>query len=197
MLPSREEAERMLAEGEKRNPGPWGNHSRTVAKSAEKIAQQVEELDPQKAYIVGLLHDIGRREGVTYIAHVIDGYDYLMKQGFDEPAKICITHSFALQNIEHYIGKRDITEEKYERIKRLLDGYEYDDYDRLIQLCDSIAFPEGVVELKIRMDDVEQRYGYYPPEKRKVNYEIKEYFEKKMGKNLYEVVSDDQSLWGL
>ena len=41
----------------------------------------------------------------------------------------------------------------------------YDDYDRLIQLCDSIAMVNGVVDLKTRMDDVERRYGYYPENK--------------------------------
>nr|WP_243122638.1 hypothetical protein [Clostridium sp. KNHs216] len=30
-----------------------------------------DDLDPCKAYIVGLLHDIGRRFGVTNLAHVI------------------------------------------------------------------------------------------------------------------------------
>ena len=39
MLPTRKEAERLLAEAEKCNPGPWGNHSRVAAHCAEKIAQ--------------------------------------------------------------------------------------------------------------------------------------------------------------
>lgn len=31
MLPTREEAERLLKEAEKCNPGPWGNHCRVTA----------------------------------------------------------------------------------------------------------------------------------------------------------------------
>ena len=38
MIPTRIEAERLLREAEKDNPGPWGNHSRITAHCAEKIA---------------------------------------------------------------------------------------------------------------------------------------------------------------
>ncbi len=38
--PDRTEAERLLAEGGKCNPGPWGDHSRTAARCAEKTARQ-------------------------------------------------------------------------------------------------------------------------------------------------------------
>lgn len=187
MLPDREEAEEMLEEAEKMNPGSWADHSRIVARSAERIAKNCG-LDEKKAYIVGLLHDIGRRYGITHLAHVIDGYKFLMELGYDEAARICITHSFAIQDIDVYIGNRDVSGEDYDLLVSLLKGYEYDDYDQLIQLCDSISFPDGVVDLKTRMDDVERRYGSYPKEKRQRNYELKEFFERKMKKDLYEVV---------
>ncbi|MDE7299841.1 MAG: HD domain-containing protein [Lachnospiraceae bacterium] len=188
MFPKREEAERLLKEGEARNPGPWGSHSRTVAACAERIAAGIPGLDPEKAYVVGLLHDIGRREGVTNFAHIIDGYRFLMGLGYDEAAKICITHSFAVPDIRMHVGNMDISEEDREELIRLIREYEYDDYDRLIQLCDSIAFPGQVVDLETRMDDVERRYGSYPQEKREKNRELKAYFEKKMGRNLYEAL---------
>ena len=47
----------------------------------EKIASQCPDLDVEQAVICGLLHDIGRRYGVTYLAHVYDGYRYLMELG--------------------------------------------------------------------------------------------------------------------
>ena len=59
MYPTREEAIALLAEAEPHNPGPWGDHSRTAAHCAEKIAAAVG-LDPDKAFVLGLLHDIGR-----------------------------------------------------------------------------------------------------------------------------------------
>ncbi|MCQ2574399.1 MAG: HDOD domain-containing protein [Treponema sp.] len=77
--PSRVMAEQLLEESAKLNPGPWQAHSMAVARAAEKIAMAVvaaggTSLEPEKAYIYGLLHDIGRRCGYTYMAHVIDGY---------------------------------------------------------------------------------------------------------------------------
>ena len=60
MLPTREEAKRLLQEGEYCNPGPWGNHSRIAGDCAQKIAQACGNLDSEKAYVLGLLHDIGR-----------------------------------------------------------------------------------------------------------------------------------------
>ena len=49
MYPDRITAEKILAEAEKCNPGPWGNHSRTAAHCAEKIAESAG-LDKEKAY---------------------------------------------------------------------------------------------------------------------------------------------------
>lgn len=31
------------------------------------------------------------------VRHVIDGYDYAMNQGWDEVARICLTHSYPTQ----------------------------------------------------------------------------------------------------
>ena len=64
----------------------------------------------------------------------------------------------------------------------------YDDYDRLIQLCDSIAGAEGVVNLEERMSDVKRRYGSYPQAKWDANIALKRYFENKIGQDLYDAV---------
>ena len=60
------------------NPGPWEQHSLVTADNARRIAEKVPGMDPEKAYIMGLLHDIGRRVGITGMLHVIDGYDCMM-----------------------------------------------------------------------------------------------------------------------
>lgn len=181
MLPTKVEALRILESGYKKNPGQWKSHSIIVAKCAYKISSCCRNMNPEKAYILGLLHDIGRQEGVTYIAHVIDGYDFLMKSGYDEAAKICITHSFSIKNIFDYIGKKDITDDRFEKINTLLKNYEYDDYDRLIQLCDSIALPDHSTNIIKRMDDVKKRYGSYPANKWNKNIELEKYFEAMSG----------------
>ena len=191
MLPTRKRAEELLIEAEKCNPGPWGNHSRVAAHCAERIAQECSDLDADKAYICGLLHDIGRKFGVRHLGHISDGYSYMMSLGYDEVAKICLTHSFNNQTLDQYIGKFDITEEEQKIIEDALKVVIMDEYDRLIQLCDSIAGSEGVLDIEERMNDVKRRYGSYPQEKWDINLKIKKHFEEKMGKNLYLVVEKD------
>jgi putative nucleotidyltransferase with HDIG domain len=188
MLPTRDEAERLLEEANQMNPGPWGDHSRVVACCAERIARACSGMDPDKAYVLGLLHDIGRREGVTSMRHVTDGYHFLKRLGYGEAARVCVTHSFAVKNIRFYIGAIDVPEAEYREIEELLAGYEYDDYDRLIQLCDSLAMADGTIDLKKRMDDVERRHGYFPEEKRQAHYHLKETFDEKAGMDLYQVL---------
>ena len=60
MLPTREEAQKLIRDGLLSNPGPWGKHCLTAAHCAEKIASACGDMDVEKAYILGLLHDIGR-----------------------------------------------------------------------------------------------------------------------------------------
>lgn len=192
--PSRCMAELLLEEGVAKNPGPWREHSIAVAKAAEKIALAVNEkcgekkLDPNLAYVYGLLHDIGRQEGVTYIAHVYDGYHFLRALGYGNAARICLTHSFNLQITEDYIGKIDVLPAQMEEIKTLLASVKYDDYDRLIQLLDSTCGADGTKNLEQRMNDVKTRYGYYPQNKWNKNFELKEYFEKLTGRNFYDII---------
>ncbi len=191
MLPTRKKAEEILKEAEKCNPGPWGNHSRVAAHCAEKIAHECADLDPDKAYILGLLHDIGRKFGIRHLGHVSDGYSYMMSLGYDEAARICLTHSFHNQILEDYIGKFDTSEEELSLIRSKLQAVSMNEYDRLIQLCDSLAGAEGVMNIEERMEDVRKRYGDYPQEKWNRNLELKREFENKTGKNIYLVVEKE------
>ena len=189
MMPTRAEAEKILEEVEQCNSGPWVNHSRITAKCAEKIAELCEDLDSEKAYILGLLHDIGRKFGVRHLGHVSDGYKYMMSLGYDEVAKICLTHSFNNSTIQEYIGKFDVSDEELDLIETALAKVNMDDYDKLIQLCDALAGSGGVLNIEDRMRDVKQRYGYYPQEKWNSNIRLKNYFEKKTGNNIYKTVN--------
>lgn len=191
MIPARAEAERLLREAEQQNPGPWGNHSRVAAHCAEKIAESCDGMDADKAYVLGLLHDIGRKFGIRHLGHVSDGYTYMMSLGYDEVAKICLTHSFSNQSVKEYIGKFDTSDEELELIDTTLAETVMDDYDRLIQLCDSLAGSEGVLDIEERMGDVKRRYGFYPQEKWDSNLRLKKYFEERAGKDIYDIVEKD------
>ena len=187
-LPTREEAERILKEAELCNPGPWGNHSRVAAECAEKIATLCVDMDAEKAYVLGLLHDIGRKFGVKHLGHVYDGYRYMLELGYEEAAKICLTHSFSVPDINVYIGNFDISEQQQRELELALHNTVYDDYDRLIQLCDALAGADGVMNMEERMADVKRRYGSYPQDKWDRNVQLKQLFERKAGKNIYEIV---------
>lgn len=185
--PDRAEAERLLREAESCNPGPWGDHSRIAARCAEKIAAAAG-MDSEKAYILGLLHDIGRKFGVKHLAHVLDGCRYMNELGYPDAARICLTHSFCKPDIHVYIGNFDIPQEDQDQLQTMLSVLEFDDYDRLIQLCDCLAGSEGVMDMKARMLDVKRRYGFYRQDKWDANMVLKAYFEAKTGKNIYDLV---------
>lgn len=187
MIPTREKEEELLRDGEACNPGAWADHSRAVAMCAEKIAAACGDMDTEKAYVLGLLHDIGRKFGVKHMGHIYDGYHYMTELGYDEAARICLSHSFSIQKLEDYIGKWDVPQEEQQELRALLAEMVYDDYDRLIQVCDSLA-GITVVDMEERMADVKRRYGSYPQDKWDRNLELKGYFEEKMGQDIYTVV---------
>jgi putative nucleotidyltransferase with HDIG domain len=147
MFPTREEALKLIRDGLLFNPGPWGKHCLTAAHCAEKIASACGDMDVEKAYILGLLHDIGR--------------------------------------------KFDVTDEELTIIKTELAKTIYDEYDRLIQLCDCLAGAEGVLDIENRMNDVKKRYGFYPQDKWNSNINLKRYFEGKMNKDIYLICEKD------
>ena len=188
--PTREEAEHLVQEAELCNPGPWGDHSRTAAHCAEAIAARAG-MNADKAYVLGLLHDIGRKFGKRHLGHVSDGYSYMTSLGYDDAARICLTHSFNEKDISKYVGKFDTTEEETALIRDRLQATEQDDYDRLIQLCDSISGAEGVMDQIARMTDVKNRYGDYDQSKWDTNIKLREYFEAKMHQDLYLAVDKE------
>ncbi len=192
MLPSSETAINELETAAKMNPGPWKAHSYNVAKAAQIIAEHCENLDSEKAYILGLLHDIGRRTGVAAVRHIIDGYDYSVSKGWDEVGRICLTHSFPVKDIEADIGKKDISQIQYDFIDNFLKSVEYDQYDKLIILCDALADANGFCILEKRFIDTTRRYGIFPFSVDRWNktYEYKNYFEEMIGKSIYELLPD-------
>lgn len=187
MLPDKETALYELETAGKMNPGPWTKHSYHVANAAKLIADHCDSLDSSKALVCGLLHDIGRRTGIAAVRHIIDGYDYAISKGWDEVARVCLTHSFPVKDIEIDIGKKDISKAQYDFINNYLNNLEYDDYDKLIILCDALADANGFCILEKRFIDTTRRYGIYPFSVDRWNktYEYKEYFENMIGKSIY------------
>jgi hypothetical protein len=158
-IPSVEESEGFLAEAEIANPGPWVQHSKNVALAARLIAERISGLDPEVSYVLGLLNDIGRREGRTDIRHLIDGYRFLNDLEYEDAARISITHGFPIADLEAYMGERDCSPEDLQFLEEFISSVELNKYDRLIQLCDAMAPASGFCLMEKRMVDVALRYG--------------------------------------
>ena len=126
-IPSIEEAERLIEEASRLNPGPWIEHNRTAGLCARTIAEKCDGLKPDVAYVMGLLHDIGRREGIMDMKHIYAGYLFMSSLGYDDSARICLTHSFPYKKIGAYNGQDDCSEEETEYIQNYLDMLEYND----------------------------------------------------------------------
>ena len=190
MLPSIIDAEKELQIAETLNPGPWVKHSLNVGIAARNIAEKIPNLDRNKAYVLGILHDIGRRVGIVNIPkHGYEGYYYCINNGWAEVAKICMTHSYVL--MQDNFNYEPTTKEENE-IKKYILNCQPDEYDLLIQLCDSLATDYGFVIIEKRFVDVVRRYGIMEKYIEGWNklFEIKEHFESKMNCSIYDFLPD-------
>lgn len=187
---NRQTAELALKEASESNPGPWTDHSRYVAEACRNIAIRCEHLSAGQAYLFGLLHDIGRYAGVSSERHLIDGYRYCMARGWKKAAQICISHAFMIQDIDTSIGEFDVSDEDYLFMKKFVANAVYDDYDRLVQLCDALAMPTGFCLLEKRFVDVTIRYDFHPATiaQWKKILEIKAMFENQIGCSVYSLL---------
>ena len=167
-------------------------HTNGIAVAAHKIAENCG-LDAQKAYVLGLLHDYGKLEDekATGYPHFLLGYDKMMELGYFSVAKICLSHSFPFQNFD----LKDYTSYSIENLikaKDLLKNVVYDDYDRLIQLCDILFEGINIVKYEKRILNIRQRYNL--TEEQTKNLELgakqnKEYFDNKCGCDIYKILN--------
>ena len=166
-------------------------HTIGIAEAAAKIAAY-SGLDINKAYACGLLHDWGKiqKEKEAGIAHFIVGYQKMIQEGFDDVARICLTHSFPDNHFERddypAYSDKDIL-----FVKEYLQNIVYDDYDRLIQLCD--MFFEGVskVSCQKRLEGIRARYHLEKSQTEVLERcaaENKAYFDKKCGQDIYKLL---------
>jgi hypothetical protein len=186
-VPTPARARQHLDEAAARNPGPWVEHSKNVAFAAQTLGSRLANIDADVAFSMGMLHDIGRREGRTFLRHVVDGYHYLSELGHERAARICLTHSFPVKRIQVASAKCDLNPVEVEFIEDYLASIEYDGYDRLIQLCDGISTAAGYCLLEKRMVAVGLRHGVneHTVEKWRARFRIKEEIEQELGTSIY------------
>lgn len=138
-------------------------HIFNVAKIAEFIAKQTlsspHPLDPDTAYILGLIHDIGRikDETKTKVPHGLEGFHFLIKSGLKELAPISLTHNF----ISKEIKQEDFPVYNPKQIREVqnhLSAIEYNDYDRLIQLADLFSRGDEILSIQERINKNKEFY---------------------------------------
>jgi hypothetical protein len=193
MLPTIAEAHELLRQAGERNPGPWLDHSRVAARAAQSIAARHSALDPDRAYVLALLHDLGRGAGgpgVPDVRHILDGYRLLENRGFHECARICLTHSFPIKHVDAFASTWDCPPEEREFVQRYLDSTEYTAYDQLVQLCDALALPSGPCLIEKRLVDVALRHGFNALTRSKWQaiFSLEHQFRVALGASIYTVL---------
>lgn len=132
-------------------------HARYVGELAGMIAKELS-LDEEHATVLGYLHDIGRK--IEPQNHMYAGYEYLINNGYEEYAYICLTHSFLNNDIECICGcflPRD--SRGYDFVEKFIKSHENTMYDTIIQICDLLCLHSGGTTLTKRIDDIESRKG--------------------------------------
>lgn len=188
------EAEDLLEQASSLNPGEWVEHSKYAGFVAGKIAEALD-LDKEKAIAFGYIHDIGRRVGRVNLRHIYEGYEYLMNLGYEDAAKICLTHSFFDNSTDRIIGKWDFEEGKVEFVKEYIEKVKFDIYDRIIQLSDCLLSSNGIITLERRMIDVFFRYGFDENVEKNITIRlnVQKEIENKLGYSIYKLFSKEVS----
>lgn len=137
----------------------WITHCICVGNSAAKIARKLN-LDDDFAKILGYIHDIGKRDGYDHKTktHEINGYEYILKLGYDEEyASVCITHSFLNNDINCVAGGVPSKDRyKYDFTKEYVENHEYTIYEKIINLCDlmckcnNMTLEKRIIEIMLR-----------------------------------------------
>ena len=171
----------------------WIEHCLSVGDSAGKIAKALNEngynVDIDKTITLGYLHDIGKYNGESH-GHVMRGYNYLKDKGYDEEyCDICLTHSYLNNDIICTAGGVPNPEDN-PFLTEFIKKHEYSIEEKIINLCDLMC-PQGekIYTIDKRLIDLIIRKGAYSNTQYhiKETYKLKEYFDKLLGYNLYDL----------
>lgn len=196
-LEDRKLAEELLEWARSKNPGRWVDHSLHVARAAEIVAAAMKKngysIDPNIAYICGILHDIGRYYGFTpSVIHSYHGYQFMMERGYSGNANVCVTHSFPIgsKHIEYCNGWGDVPEAIQVALIHIINGISWNIYDKLITLCDAVSEANGFTLIEKRLVSVAIRSGTneFIPQHWRGFYEIKHEIEEVIGMSIYRLL---------
>ena len=171
----------------------WVKHCLFVGVAAGRIAEKIG-VDDDFAEACGFIHDIGRK--ISHEYHVVDGYYYLKKKGYDEMARYCLTHSYIDNDVQLTAGG-PVKLETAKVVVPYLEDKPANIYDNIIQLCDLFCSEEGFTTIEKRLLDITNRKGIYSNsyEHFRSVLDLKQKIECMMGCDLYslfpEISHDD------
>lgn len=148
----------MLAEDEKNpiNRG-WIAHGKCVGETAGVIATALG-LDAEFAQILGMIHDIGKRNTKEVVFHDILGYEYLKSLGIDDRyAAVCLTHSY-LNNDDTCVAGGYLPKNAFRT--EFIRNHTYTPYEEIINLCDLMCTAKRLT-VEARMIDLLSRKGIH------------------------------------
>lgn len=156
----------------------WIIKSWLCGKTAEKMAKDLG-LDPDIALASASLAQIGKSSARKN--EFLEGFRILRADSYFFPAKVAISQSFPLKDLELYKDIYDLDPKEEEFIRNFLYSNEYTDYDYLVQYLYMI-FDETFLGLKKGMDLYLDES--YPALFRKRFHELEEYFLPKLDGNI-------------
>lgn len=167
----------------------WIFHSISVGEVCARLATALKEkgydLDVDKARTLGLLHDIGKITG-KFNGHVMNGYYYMKEMGYDdEYCNIALTHSYL--NNDYLCTAAGIPDDIPFRTE-FVRHHEYTLYDKMVNLGDLMC-TRKILTVDKRLVELVIRRGAYSNTQyhMKETYKLKEYFDKLLGYDLYEL----------
>ena len=164
------------------------SHSLEEARLCSLMAKKAN-LDTDKAFKMGLLHDYGRKYNHGGL-HITLGFKKLFSLGYITESIGCLTHSFLNDN---YFACYNPTDEykvnddlniiyinesvKENEVYKFLSTYTYTDYDRILNLADLMTSANGVITPEKRIIDIEKR--------RKMTDNKRKFFIKELSETIY------------
>lgn len=168
------------------NTSSWITHSLYEAKAAQELAEMLG-LDREKAGVLALLHDYGRKFTHDF-THVTRGFEALVDEGWIEEARGTLTHSFInagrCANCDpaeegFYIDENGnpswVENTEMDEITEVLEKLQYDDYDMILNVADLMATDKGITSPYDRVQDVATRKK---PDVRNRGYFLSEFTNK-------------------
>lgn len=167
-------------------------HTKGIAESCEIIAKQIASLNAEKAYVLGLLHDYGKKYPEKELGgfHGHYGYDEMMQMGFPDVARVCLTHSFYASDFNKDDYKNYSSKDldwAQDKLKNII----FDDYDKLVQLCDMFFEGRNKVTFEKRFEGIMKRHNLSFDNIKNLYHhaeENKKYFDNKCGTDIYKLL---------